>query len=251
MATTTLEPVKALFTTAIIDRLSPKLDEKPENVRNALDLLVPAVTGAVTSRADGDALTKLYTWARDWSHQFDISHLANHNDARQNVAEQGRQFLESLVGLPVSGLINTTSELSGVRYTSAAGLMGLVGAAVLSFLHNQIDKRQLTKAQIGDLLRSETDHIAEQVPDRLTEAVPDLLVEPDSGLGNKNTSRPPEPVKMQLSRKEFDRMFLWLIGVILLLVMLLDTVRTCSTTKEKQAEAAQETTQLYKAANYF
>ncbi|GAA4452534.1 hypothetical protein GCM10023189_16060 [Nibrella saemangeumensis] len=245
MATTTLEPIKALFTSAVINKLSPRLDEKPENVRKALDLLIPSVTGAVTSRAEGDGLTKLFNWAKTWSQQFDLSYLAGHDEARQKVTDQGRQFLESLVGPPVSGLINTASASSGVMYTSAAGLMGLVGATILSFLHNQIEKKQLTKAQIGDLLLSENERIAEQVPNEVNVAVPDLLVEPGGDLTSKNTSKPPAPVKMQLPRKDFDRMFLRLIGLILLLVMLLDTVRTCSETKEKKAQVSQETTYLH------
>lgn len=163
MAFNLLDTVRGYLSSDIIDKASEQLGENSIGVNKAAKACVPALLGMFVNRAEkGEAQGLLH----------DAKEAANSNVLEKpeslftagtgSPLEVGKEKLRNLFG--GSGIFSAIANFSGIRSSSAQGLMSILTPIGLGVLGRHAIQNNLTPQSLTSLLTSQKDNISSALP---------------------------------------------------------------------------------------
>ncbi|RYF51440.1 MAG: DUF937 domain-containing protein, partial [Cytophagaceae bacterium] len=133
MAVNLLEMAKGYLTDAVISGLSSSLNENPESIQKALTGALPVFLSGLISRSKGAEGTSKIA---DLIQQFMTRSAVTGQPAPVGVddpnrlMDQGSGVVDAVFGANSSLISGALSQFSGVKTSSASGLLALAGSVI-------------------------------------------------------------------------------------------------------------------------
>lgn len=138
MAVNLIDMAKSYLTDAVISRISNTLGESPEGVQKAISGALPVFLTSLISRGSSpegaSLLSRLLQQARPAT---GVSAIGEADDP-DILMQQGGGITSTLFGPSSSLITGALAQYSGVKSSSAASLLGLVGALITGTLSRQV-----------------------------------------------------------------------------------------------------------------
>ena len=154
-----------LVTSDLISR-SSTFSTSRTTLRKGFSAAVPVVLASVANRADDPVRGRLHDMAtspdNDPGILDDVSRLVGSRPSRASV--QGHEFISLLSGGRTERFHGTLSRFSGIRPSTAAALLAMVGPVVLGLLGRAVRQGNLAATGLSDMLRAQKSSIASRMP---------------------------------------------------------------------------------------
>jgi len=160
--------IKERLTDSVIDDISVFLGERSDNIRIALDQVLPTVLGVIIESTTVDDTGMLMDVLKDGGHTGDIldelPDLFASTDKTQLVITVGTNIFNHFYGSRSNSISETISSLSDIRKTSASSLVGLSAPLVLGAFGKVVDTEGLGISGLRRLLQEEREHVMVGIP---------------------------------------------------------------------------------------
>lgn len=179
MAVNLLEMAKGYLTDAVISRLSGSLNENPENIQKALTGALPVFLSGLISRSSSSGSSSV---TADLIQQFmaDSSITAQSaavgSDDPDRLMDQGGSIVDAVFGANSSLISGALAQFSGVKTSSASGLLALAGSVITGLLGRLLTGNQegVTIDNLPSLLAGQRDVVASGMPSGLVSLMGDM-----------------------------------------------------------------------------
>jgi outer membrane protein OmpA-like peptidoglycan-associated protein len=170
-----LDGFRSLITPDVVTRASSTFGESEAAMTKGLGALMPTVFGALANRA-GDRwfISQVFDMVRDPAADSgilgNISSFFGSGTASTGTG-LGSRFISMLFGNNVGSVGSALSNLSGLKPSTAASLIGMAGPLALGYLANLVRRERLDATGLSDLLLGQRSSILSYVPNTLTNFV--------------------------------------------------------------------------------
>ncbi len=162
-----IEAAKGYLTNTLVTKASSMLGESPQNTQTALAGAIPMLLSGLINRAEspggGNMLTSLlsqFTGAGATLPDPD----AVDDDKAESMMSQGSGLIGSLFGDKGSMISSALAQFSGVKSSSASGLMGIAGTVLMGFLGRQATSGNLGEGGLMGLLTDQKRFVQNAMP---------------------------------------------------------------------------------------
>ena len=184
-----LDLVKGQITETIIHKAAAYLGEDANATAKAFDMALPAVlSGIVNEAATSSGAENLVNTLKNSEKQGDImgslGFLLGGGSATQGLLDTGGSIVTRLFGSHMSGISNFLAQFSGIKSSSASGLMSIAAPIFINIISHKLGNNQTA----GDL----THLLGQQLPYLQNAHLPTGLKE-TMGLKNITLNTPSVP----------------------------------------------------------
>ncbi|WP_266368257.1 DUF937 domain-containing protein [Tellurirhabdus rosea] len=159
------------FTPRVVDQLSSQLNENPDDLKQAVEAVVPAVVGGLARRAHesggaSDVLSVLEDEKlRDIP--YEISQVADNPQAVNSAIASGSGLLDEVLDRDAGTVASSISAYSGLAQQSTLTLMGLAGSVLMGMLGRLHADKALSADNLRTLLAGQANSIRTALPPQL------------------------------------------------------------------------------------
>lgn len=173
MAVNLLEIAKGYLTDAVINRVSGSLNESPENTQKALTGALPVfLSGLISQSTTADGPGMLTGMLQNFMQGSTAS-----DDDHDAMIQKGGGLLDSVFGSNSGLLSGALAQFSGVKSSSASGLMAMAGSVITGLLGRQMVSQGGGANGLVSLLAGQRESVSAAMPSGLSSllgAIPGL-----------------------------------------------------------------------------
>lgn len=238
-----IEFLKDKLTTSIVDKMGSFLGEAPESVTSALDAALPTILGGLIQQGSTDAgAKKIMAIIKDGGHSGEIMSelpaLFDNFDKTQLLVTIGSNIFNHFFGNTAGTLTDKIANLSGIRKTSSASLLGLTAPLALGAIGYVVNKENLGISGLKNLFDEQREEIGKLLPDTIATHLPlraitttqeqEIREEPKQQI--KQQAKAPEIKNTKKEESFFSKALPWII-LVLLGLLTAYYLRSCQTKK--------------------
>lgn len=228
-----LDSVREYVSPELIAQAAKLLGENETGISKALGGLAPTIlSGLIHKAGDAGAMAAAFNALSKFDHGI-LGQLGgllgSGNLAHNDPKDAAGQFVGSLLGDKVPGVLNAIAAFAGIKSSSASSLLGVAGPLVMGLLGKRISSEGLNLSGLANLLLQEKDHILGVLP----AGVGALL-----GFAEGGASRGGGTVESAEVSKSNGTNWLWpLLGVIALGLSIMYFMKNCRAPKAPEVKA--------------
>ncbi len=175
MALNVLSYLNEQFSSSVLDQLSTQLNETPDNTRTAMKGILPVVLGGLANRLQNGGANEVITALKNGQYSkettpLDAAQVTDTREETQKAVENGRGFIQTVLGSNTESITRDIANFSGVQPASASSVMSLAGAVLMGLLGRQYREEGLTDSSLRTLILGQTDEMRAALPAGLSTA---------------------------------------------------------------------------------
>jgi len=169
MTNSMLAGVQEFLTPSFLSRVSSQTGESEDAVSKGFTALVPTLLASIADRSsDSSFMSRLVSLATNTASDTDFVASPSRSQMSQDAVESGSGITGWLSGLwsggGVSAISNAVARYAGLRASSAASLLSLVGPLVLGYLGRLVRSDNLDASTLAQRLQAERGALTAAMP---------------------------------------------------------------------------------------
>lgn len=178
-----IEFLREKLTASVIEKISSFLGESHENVATAMQAALPTILGGLVQQGTTDeGAKKIMDIIKDGGHTGDIlnnmSGLLDNFDKSQLLVTIGTNIFNHFFGNTSSILIDKVANLSSIKNSSSASLLGLTSPMVLGAIGYVVQKENLGISGLKSLLDDQREDVSKALPHIIAPHLPLRSISP-------------------------------------------------------------------------
>lgn len=246
-----IEFLREKLTASVIEKISSFLGESHESTATAMKAALPTILGGLVQQGTtDDGAKKIMDIIKDGGHTGDIlnnmSGLLDNFDKSQLLVTIGTNIFNHFFGNTSSILIDKVANLSSIKNSSSASLLGLTAPMVLGAIGYVVQKENLGISGLKSLLDDQREDVSKALPPIIAPHLPLRSISPiqeeapiiSAPVVEKVNSTPkPETKKIDKDKSVISSLLPWIFLVILALLSIY-YLRSCQTNLDDKSPSA-------------
>ena len=138
-----LNSLKGQLSSAMVDQLASKFGENPSHITKAMGGLLPTVLGGLINKSgDSGVMSTVMGMLGNKGNEGLLDGIGGmiggNNMGHNNAENPAAGMISALFGNKVDGVLGAISAFSGIKQSSASGLMGLASSLVMGYLSKKV-----------------------------------------------------------------------------------------------------------------
>lgn len=167
MAINLIEMVGRHLSPSLVSKLGGALGEDSSTASRGAAAAVPAILGGIVQKGSTEhGASDLLDSFKSYESQDSTSMDAALDDParQQSLLEKGRGALSSIFGGRSDSIAETIGSHSGMKKSSALGMMGMLAPMVMGLVGRHARENKLDPSGLSSLLRSQSGHLSKALP---------------------------------------------------------------------------------------
>lgn len=213
-----LNTIKTQLSNTVIQKASSFIGESDSDTKKALEIVLPSILGGVVNQTEetnsvNELLSKFKNGEHDGSIFETIGNLLGGGSATQGLLDSGETIINGLFGNRTSSIVDWIAAFTGIKTSSAYGLMNMAAPLVMGAIGKQALGEKMDGLGLTSLLTNQSSLIEKALPSGLTSVLglSNLKAHTPSVLGSHNELPPPVAFEKMETNPLMHKVLPWVI----------------------------------------